>query len=105
VDLLISLGEGTVIDTTKAVGLVLGESLNSPEQLRDYSVKFEYGKDTEIQAFVKNIVAHIAIPTTLSAAEFSNIIGITDEEKKVKELYIDDKVTPKVVFLDPEVTI
>jgi alcohol dehydrogenase class IV len=105
VDLLISLGGGSVIDSTKAIGLILGESLTEKEQLQDYSVKFEYGKNVEIPSIHNSVIPHIAIPTTLSAAEFSNIIGITNEKKKVKELYIDDKLTPVSVILDPEVTV
>ncbi|WP_419887562.1 iron-containing alcohol dehydrogenase [Neobacillus niacini] len=105
VDLLISLGGGTVIDTTKAVSLILGESLTDKEQLKNYSVKYEYGKEVEIPSIKNTVIPHIAIPTTLSAAEFSNIIGITDEGRKVKELFIDDKLTPVTVFLDPEFTV
>ncbi|MFE4523749.1 iron-containing alcohol dehydrogenase [Cytobacillus firmus] len=105
VDLLISLGGGTVIDTTKAVALILAESLTVKEQLKHYSVKFEFGKEVEIPSIHNSVLPHIALPTTLSAAEFSNIIGITDENRKVKELYIDDKLTPVTVFLDPELTV
>lgn len=105
VDLLISFGGGTVIDTTKAIALILAETLTGKEQLVDYSVKFEYGKEVEIPSIQNAVIPHIAIPTTLSASEFSNIIGITNENKKVKELYIDDKLTPLIVFMDPEVTV
>jgi len=105
VDLLISLGGGTVIDTTKAISLILAESLTGKEELSRYSVKFEYGKEVEIPAIKNAVLPHVAIPTTLSAAEFSNIIGITDEKKKVKELYIDDKLTPITVILDPEYSV
>jgi alcohol dehydrogenase class IV len=105
VDLLISFGGGTVIDSTKAVALVLGEGLSSVEQLKNYAVKFEYPDKITIPSIDKALVPHISIPTTLSAAEFSNIIGITNETKKVKELFIDDKLTPIRVYLDPIVTL
>ncbi len=102
IDLLISLGGGTVIDSAKAIALVLGEGLDEPQQLQSYSVKFEYPDKIEIPQVKQKLIPHIAVPTTLSAAEFSNIIGITDEHRKVKELYIDDQLTPKVVYMDPE---
>jgi alcohol dehydrogenase len=105
VDLLMSLGGGTVIDTVKAVALILAEGLTNPKQLKAYSVKFKYPDKVEIPSIQNQTLPHIAIPTTLSAAEFSNIIGITDEHRKVKELYIDDKLTPKSVFLDPQMTV
>lgn len=105
VDLLISVGGGTVIDTTKAIAMILAESLTEKGQLDNYSVKFQYGKEVEIPSIHNTVIPHIAIPTTLSAAEFSNIIGITNENKKVKELFIDDKLTPIAVFLDPQITV
>jgi alcohol dehydrogenase len=103
IDLLISFGGGTVIDSTKAIALVLGEGLDNPQQLQEYSVKFVYPDKVEIPSVKQTLIPHVAIPTTLSAAEFSNIIGITDETRKVKELYIDDQFTPKLVFMDPEI--
>jgi maleylacetate reductase len=47
----------------------------------------------------------IAIPTTLSAAEFTPIAGVTDGEKKIKEAYTHPDMAPKAVILDPELTI
>ena len=45
-----------------------------------------------------------AIPTTLSAGEFTYFVGITDEDRKVKDLYVDRRITAKAVILDPELT-
>ncbi|KIL45407.1 iron-containing alcohol dehydrogenase [Jeotgalibacillus soli] len=104
-DLLISFGGGTVIDTTKAIALVIGEGIESIEGFSKYAVKFEYPDKIEIPSITNSLLPHISIPTTLSAAEFSNIAGITDEQRRVKNLYIDDKLTPIQVFLDPSVTL
>jgi maleylacetate reductase len=46
----------------------------------------------------------IAIPTTLSAAEFSPHAGITDPARKVKEGFQHPLAVPKAVILDPEAT-
>ena len=46
----------------------------------------------------------IAIPTTLSAAEFSPHAGITDPARKVKEGFQHPLSVPKSVILDPEAT-
>ena len=43
--------------------------------------------------------------TTLSAGEFTHFIGITDEVRMVKDLYLDKKLAGKAVFLDPELTL
>lgn len=80
-DLLVSVGGGSPIDATKAVARALVES-NGGE-----------------------FRPHIAIPTTLSAAEFSHLAGFTDESKKAKTGFADPQATARVVILDPEMTL
>jgi maleylacetate reductase len=74
-DLLVSVGGGSVIDGTKAVARELGY----PQQ--------------------------VAIPTTLSGAEWANRAGVTDERSGRKRGFADPKTVPRVVVLDPEATI
>jgi len=80
-DALISLGGGSPIDSTK----ILVKELS-----RDFS---------------KPALPHIAIPTTLSAAEFSHSAGMTDEDQKRKMGVRDPRMVPRIVFLDPQLTI
>ena len=74
-DLLVSVGGGSVIDGTKAVARELGY----PQQ--------------------------VAIPTTLSGAEWANRAGVTDERSGRKRGFADPKTVPRVVVLDPEATV
>ncbi len=74
-DLLVSVGGGSVIDGTKAVARQLGYP------------------------------AHIAVPTTLSAAEWAHRTGVTDEEVGRKGGFADERAVPPVVILDPEATV
>jgi maleylacetate reductase len=74
-DLLVSVGGGSVIDGTKAVARELGY----PQQ--------------------------VAIPTTLSGAEWANRAGVTDERSGRKRGFVDPKTVPRVVVLDPEATL
>jgi maleylacetate reductase len=50
-------------------------------------------------------VRQVAVPTTLSAGEFSAIAGVTDERHKVKELFRHPGIIPRAVILDPAVTV
>ena len=74
-DLLVSVGGGSVIDGTKAVARDLG-----------YPVQ-------------------VAVPTTLSGAEWAHRAGVTDESAGRKRGFADPKTVPQVVILDPETTV
>ena len=74
-DLLVSVGGGSVVDGTKAVARELGYP------------------------------THVAVPTTLSGAEWAHRVGVTDEESGRKGGFADPKTVPQVVVLDPETTL
>jgi alcohol dehydrogenase class IV len=85
-DLLVSVGGGSPIDAAKAVSYKLA----GPQEGNQHLSRF---------------LPHIAISTTLSAAEFSHSAGFTDERTHSKTGISDPNITPRVVILDPEVTI
>ena len=74
-DLLVSVGGGSVIDGTKAVAREVGYP------------------------------AHVAVPTTLSGAEWAHRVGVTDEAAGRKGGFTDPRAVPPVVILDPEATL
>lgn len=47
----------------------------------------------------------IAVPTTLSAAEFTPFAGVTDMNRKAKEGYAHPALAPRAVVLDPEMAL
>jgi alcohol dehydrogenase len=49
----------------------------------------------------KRELIHIAIPTTLSAAEYTSAGGVTDESTRVKGGVYDARVAPRTVIADP----
>ena len=48
---------------------------------------------------------HLAVPTTLSAGEFTAVAGITDDASRVKHAFVDPRLAPRVVLLDPELSV
>ena len=48
---------------------------------------------------------HIAVPTTLSAAEYTHAGGVTDESTRVKSGVYDMRVLPRTVINDPVLTL
>jgi maleylacetate reductase len=103
-DALISFGGGSPNDTAKAVAWALAEDIETPGGFDRFAIKFEYPDKIEIPHLTKTPVPIFAVPTTLSAGDFTNFIGITDEVRRVKDLYGDRKLTAKAVVLDPKVT-
>ena len=50
-------------------------------------------------------LVHIAVPTTLSAAEYTHAGGVTDEATRVKSGVYDPRVMPRTVIADPALTL
>lgn len=48
---------------------------------------------------------HLALPTTLSGAEFTATAGVTDAGTGQKRSVFDRRAAPRVVILDPEITL
>jgi alcohol dehydrogenase len=98
-DLILSIGGGSVIDGGKALAAALGQGCTSGEELYEYRIVFEYPDRISERGFTAQFIPHIAIPTTLSAAEYDGIFGIT--WKGTKALVNHPELTPRVVILDP----
>ena len=85
-DCVISFGGGSPIDTVKAAIHTLLTAGGGGHSTDEGPV-------------------HIAIPTTLSAGEFTAVVGITDERTRVKRAVSDPRLVPRTVYTDPTVTL
>jgi alcohol dehydrogenase class IV len=103
-DVLVSLGGGSPVDGTKGVALCLAEDISTPAQLDPYRVRGPRGLRLTPQ-YTGTTIPHIAVTTTLSAGEFTSGVGITDPVRGVKESFGAPQMTPRVVILDPEMTV
>ena len=104
-DLIVTIGGGSVTDAAKAVQLCLANDIRSPEALDD--LRPVTGPDGALMPPRCNqpSVRQITVPTTLSGGEFSAIAGVTDERRKVKELFRHPGIILRAVILDPAVTV
>jgi len=104
-DMLATLGGGSVTDAAKIVGICLGNDITDAAQLD--GLRNRVATDGAItRAVIKPpAVRSVAIPTTLSAGEYTASAGCTDTVRQVKESFGHPLVTPKNVVLDPRATI
>ncbi|MCB1671147.1 MAG: iron-containing alcohol dehydrogenase [Gammaproteobacteria bacterium] len=108
-DLLVSVGGGSVIDAAKTVQLALEQGLRSESELLEYA-RFADGstgpKAGEFSLFHgPSRLRQIAVPTTLSGAEFSNNAGVTDPTRSLKEGYRGPDLCPQTVIYDPALSL
>lgn len=105
-DLVVAVGGGSVIDATKVMLLALWRDVHDVEALaalamvRGSAAAAPSAWNADPQA-----PRMIAIPTTLSAAEFHPGAGVTDVQRHVKQMYTHPLAVPKAVILDPEATL
>ena len=103
-DLLLTVGGGSVTDAAKMVGLCLGNDVTRPEDLDAFRAVITPDGSTKRPPTRPPGVRSIAVPTTLSAGEFTSFAGCTDPARQVKESYGHALMMPQLVILDPELT-
>jgi maleylacetate reductase len=104
-DLLVTLGGGSVTDAAKMVGLCLGNGVTEPQQLDEYRAQITADGTIRRPEIKSPTVRSIAIPTTLSAGEFSAGAGCTDTQRHVKESFSHPQMIPLAVILDPTASV
>jgi maleylacetate reductase len=98
-DILVAIGGGTPIDSTKIIQLCLTHNITSKDQLSQYAQGGEAG--LAIEAKVRQIRT-VAVPTTLSGAEFASLAGALVVEKKQKQGFSHPDLAPIAIIFDPQ---
>lgn len=125
-DLLVSLGGGSVIDACKAIQLGLSEGLETAEDFLDYAQRADgsrgdrhgsaltwmgvpqvSGSASSLMGVpqIRPQIRQVAVPTTLSGAEFSNNAGVLDSVANAKEGYRAPGLCPQAIIYDPALTL
>ena len=104
-DLVVSIGGGTVIDTVKVALVALAENLTEPDDLNPWHMRMNPDGSRFVPVPRRPPCRQIAIPTTLSGAEFSDLGGCTDTRFGTKHGFTGDYIGAAAVILDPHITL
>jgi len=107
-DLIVAVGGGSVIDATKTILIALWQNVKTADDLDAYRAgKPKEGAAPPSEAIRPPVdaIRMIAVPTTLSAAEFNAFAGISDPRKGIKESFGHRLIVPRVIVLDPAATL
>ena len=99
-DAVVSFGGGSPIDTAKVAAASVMNDRDMTAEAGELRLSEAFGS-----APAGGELIHIAIPTTLSAGEYTPGGGATDESDRVKRATLDPRLQPKVVINDPELTL
>lgn len=101
-DHLLAVGGGSVTDATKTMLLALWRDVRDIDQLATLALR---RGSPPIKVLESDRVRMSAVPTTLSAAEFTASAGVTDVQQKVKLSFSHPRMVPITAILDPAATL
>jgi len=104
-DIVVSLGGGSAIDLAKMVQIGLAEDVRNHEGFDPLHLRRDDKGAMTTPAIRSSGLRQIAVPTTLSGAEFTHTAGSLDEHGPKKDLYVLRELAPISVILDPALSL
>lgn len=101
-DLIVAVGGGSVIDCAKAMLLCVWRDIRHTEAME---ALLQLPLESSAWDADPQRLRMLAVPTTLSAAEFSTSAGVTDVARHKKQRFNHPLIVPVSVVLDPVATL
>ncbi|WP_170235346.1 iron-containing alcohol dehydrogenase [Verticiella sediminum] len=102
--LMVTLGGGSAIDATKLISLCLAQGIGDMSGFEAYAHLAQFDPSHRPAENV-DWIRSIAVPTTLSAAEFTWFAGVTDPAVGMKRVVGHPLLIPRAVLYDPRLTL
>ena len=103
IDLVVAIGGGSVTDAAKVLLVCLEHGIDTTVALAVHRIQWHDGNPLP-QAVGPPKIPMIAVPTTLSAAEYTPIGGATDDGTRKKNAYGHVDLDIAAIVLDPAIT-
>jgi maleylacetate reductase len=103
-DLVLTVGGGTAIDTVKVMLIALAHDIDDPAALDAFHLRVNPDGTRHAPTVQPPPCRQVVVSTTLGGAEFSDLGGCTDTERKIKHAYLGRQIGAATVILDPEIT-
>lgn len=104
-DLVCTIGGGTPLDTIKVALQCLAANVTDAAGIDALAVKTNADGVRVYPEIADPPIRQIAVPTTLSGAEFSDLGGCVDPETKIKHMHTGRFIGPVNIILDPRMTL
>jgi maleylacetate reductase len=104
-DGVVSLGGGSVCDAVKAARICLANAIFELDDIDRVRASSLSPGLSGRAAITPPTLPFVAIPTTLSAGEYTSFAGVTDERGGRKEALASPGMAPDIVLLDPAMTL
>lgn len=101
-DLIVSIGGGSVIDTVKVAILANAADAQSTDDIAALRVTVNEAGEQVAPFQPDFLLRQVAIPTTLSGAEFGTIGGAVDPKRKIKDIYTHPQMCSQSIIYDAE---
>ena len=101
-DLIVSIGGGSVIDTVKVATLANAADAQSTEEIAALRVTVNEAGEQVAPFQPSTLLRQVAIPTTLSGAEFGTIGGAVDSKRNIKDIYTHPQMCADSIIYDAQ---
>jgi maleylacetate reductase len=103
-DLVVTFGGGSITDAGKMVRLALKHDIRSIEGFDPFVIRVLPDGTRAKTTYEGADIPQLAVPTTLAGGDFNPSVGANDPRTKLKEIFLQTQLVPRVVVLDPAVT-
>jgi len=100
-DTVISFGGGSPIDTAK---VAIASAINGRDMISE-ARELDRNSMLGTTPLSGRDIVHIAVPTTLSAGEYTSGGGVMNEETRIKRGVFDPRLQARLIINDPELTL